>query len=739
MNFIEIENKHYILASSALADQKTIVLKEGDTFALFEVHGDVYQVPSGSHGIYHNGMRYLSKMQLTLNGLKPLLLSSFPREDNQMIIVDLTNPDLSLQNTDAVLRGTIHILRSKFLWQGAYHEKISFINFGLEPLTFSVELNYDADFADIFEVRGTPRQKKGERLQTQKSESGLTFAYKGLDNVIRETKIDLDPKPASVTQHVVRYQLSMNPKDEVAIDITTTFIERDEKKEVLGFDAAKNAMNTYLDKVRDYCAGILTSNDQFNQWINRSKNDLITMTTRTPHGSYPYAGIPWYSTPFGRDGILTAFECLWVEPELARGVLHYLAQTQAKDFNDFQDAEPGKIFHETRGGEMAELGEIPFKLYYGTIDATPLFVCLAGAYLERTNDLETLKQIWPNIEKALYWIDNYGDIDGDGFVEYKTKSSKGLTNQGWKDSFDSIFHDSGKLADEPIALCEVQGYVYDAKVSAAAIAKALGIDDASEELKHQAEQLKDNFNKQFWSDAKQVYVLALDGKKHTCDVISSNAGHCLFSGIATPERARLTAKNLLNENMFSGWGIRTIAMSEARYNPMSYHNGSIWPHDNAIIAYGFSRYNLMDEAAKVLKGVFDTAIHSDDYRLPELFCGFDRIKGQGPTSYPVACAPQAWSVGAIFMLIQSCLGMRIKAAENTISFCQPVLPAFLKEITISNLRINDQRVILQIRKMEEGIDVSLLNGTGIKIELNNTPVLEVDGLVQNHLSSVGIK
>ncbi len=724
MNFIEIENKHYILASSALADQKTIVLKEGDTFALFEVHGDIYQIPSGSQGIFHNGTRYLSRMELSINGLKPLLLSSLPREDNQMIIVDLTNPDLSLENDEAVLRGTIHISRSKFLWQGAYHEKIRFINFGLDPASFEIALKYDADFADIFEVRGTMRQRKGVKLPEETLENGVKFAYKGLDNVLRETRIGLHPAPATIDGGTIRYQIHLNPKDEMSLEMVADFVGQAREVSVQGFDASKNAMNTYMDKVRAYCAGILTSNEQFNEWVNRSKNDLITMTTRTAHGLYPYAGIPWYSTAFGRDGILTAFECLWVEPELAKGVLNYLAKTQATEFNDFQDAEPGKIFHETRGGEMAELGEIPFKLYYGTIDATPLFICLAGAYFERTNDLDTLKRIWPNIEKALYWIDNYGDIDGDGFVEYKTKSSKGLTNQGWKDSFDSIFHEEGDLAPEPIALCEVQGYVYDAKVKAAAMAGILGLREKAGELQMQAENLKHEFNKKFWSDSKQIYALALDGNKRACNVISSNAGHCLFSGIATPERAHLTAQNLLNENMFSGWGIRTIAASEARFNPMSYHNGSIWPHDNALIAYGFSRYNLMEESAKVLKVTFDTAIQADDYRLPELFCGFDRIKGQGPTSYPVACAPQAWSVGALFMLLQACLGLRIRAAENTITFCQPVLPSFLKEITISNLRIGDKQVVLQIRRGKEGIDVNLLSpDTDVKIEVVNKPVL----------------
>jgi glycogen debranching enzyme len=725
MNFIEVENQYYILASSAFADQQTVVLKEGDSFALFDRHGDIHQIGSGSQGIYHQGTRFVSKMELSINGNKPLLLSANPREDNQLLMVDLTNPDLPLENEEVVLRGSIHILRSKFLWRSAYHEKIKLLNYGLEPISFILEIRMDADFSDIFEVRGTTRERKGKKLQPQTGDAQISFSYLGLDNVTRKTNVSFTPKPSNIRHQTAEYEISLFPKQEIELEISAQFILDEEIPESLSFEEARNAMNARMERTRQYCADIHTSNGQFNDWINRSKSDLITITAQTPYGLYPHAGIPWYSTPFGRDGIITAMECLWVEPELAKGVLNYLAATQAKDFNDFQDAEPGKIFHETRGGEMAALGEIPFKLYYGTIDATPLFISLAGAYLERTNDLVTLRKIWPNIEKAIYWIDHYGDIDGDGFVEYKTKSSKGLTNQGWKDSQDAIFYEDGRLAEEPIALCEVQGYVYDAKMRASEIAMVLGHSKTAERLEHEAVELKKNFNEKFWSEDKHIYVLALDGKKQPCNVASSNAGHCLFSGIATPERARLVSKTLLSSKMFSGWGIRTIATDEARYNPMSYHNGSIWPHDNAMIAYGFSRYDLMNEIAQVMAGTFDTASYDDGQRLPELFCGFDREKGQGPTSYPVACSPQAWSVGAVFMLLQACLGMKINAARKTITFCHPVLPSFLKEITITNLRLNNKQVILQIRRSNEGVDAILLSpNVDVEIELYNKAVLE---------------
>lgn len=732
MSFIEFENQFYILATSSFADHTTIVLKHGDTFGIFDRFGDIHQIGSGTQGIFHEDTRYVSRMELTINGQRPMLLSSSPREDNQMLMVDLTNPDFTMLNGTMVQRGSIHILRSKFLWQSACHEKIKVINFGLEPVDFTLELKFSADFIDIFEVRGMHREKKGKKSPPVQQERSIRFSYDGLDQVTRSTEILFTHQPHNIDHKLATYQFHLLPRQEAELEMNIAFGKSSAQREFLGFEAARNAMNQYMDKTRQYCAEIFSSNDQFNDWLSRSKSDLITMATPTAHGLYPYAGVPWFSTPFGRDGIITAFECLWVEPELAKGVLQYLAQTQATEFNDFQDAEPGKIFHETRGGEMSALGEVPFRMYYGTIDATPLFVVLAGAYLERTGDIETIRNIWPNIEKALYWIDHYGDVNGDGFVEYKTKSSKGLTNQGWKDSQDAVSYEDGRLAVDPIALCEVQGYVYDAKIKAAFIAETLGFYDASGRLKIEADIFKDNFNKHFWSDTKQIYVLALDGEKNPCNVISSNAGHCLFSGIATPERARMVASSLLSENMFSGWGVRTLASSEARYNPMSYHNGSIWPHDNAMIAYGFSRYNLQNEAAKLMSALFDTAIAVQDQRLPELFCGFERRKSQAPTAYPVACSPQAWSVGAVFLLLQSCLGMRINALTNTITFCQPVLPDFLHEVTITNLRLKDRSLILQVRRVSEGVEVNLLS----KHPDVTIKVLKA-GAMENNLKPVG--
>lgn len=705
---LEIGDQFYIRAQSSLADNRNHVLAYGDAFAVFDQHGDIQPYLAVDQGLFYKDTRYLSKLELRICGTRPLLLSSTVRDDNILLAIDLTNPDLVLPSGVAVPRGTVHIYRRKFLSDAGCLEDICVQNFGTMAVDFQMGISFAADFFDIFEVRGQTRERRGTLLPAEVEKNGVTLSYRGLDNIVRRTHLHCSCPLSTLSESVLTVPIHLDGQQSTAFSVEIGYEMNDRAESGLSYESSLAAVSSKRASGPLAQIDIYTSNEQFNDWMNRSQADLQMLTAYTAFGPYPYAGVPWFSTEFGRDGIITALEVLWVAPDLAKGVLAYLAATQATTCDAARDSEPGKILHETRQGEMATLGEVPFGRYYGSIDSTPLFVLLAGAYYQRTGDLPFLRGIWPNIAAALEWIDRYGDVDGDGLIEYARQSDTGLLQQGWKDSQDSVFYEDGRLAQPPIALCEVQAYVYAAKSKAAVLAKALGFLQKAEKLLHESDELKKKFEAAFWCNDLSTYALALDGEKRQCRVRSSNAGQCLFSGIASPAHARQTKELLQSGAMFSGWGVRTLAVNEKRYNPMSYHNGSVWPHDNAMIAFGDRCSRDKQLALKILSGLLDLSIFTELHRLPELICGFPRRPGKGPTLYPVACSPQAWASGAIFLTLQSCLGLSIDATRSRIYLDYTALPQALTSVRIRNVKVGEARVDLAFERYSQTVGVNIL-------------------------------
>ena len=686
-------------------------LKHDDTFIVLDGHGDIGASAGGPDGLFNCDTRYLARLELCLDEVQPLLLGSNLRDDNSALTVDLTNPDIYRDGRIILQKDMLHIVRTIFLWRGTAYQRIGVQNHGDRPASFDVTLLFNNDFADLFEVRGERRPRRGIGSSKLLGPTDVLFEYKGLDDKLRRTALHFDPRPTRLAVNAATYHLDLAPRQVKSLFVAASCNKPAEFKPARFFRGLL-AHRREMRRLTVGAASIETSNNIFNEVLCQAMADLNMLMTDTPQGRYPYAGIPWYSTTFGRDGIITAMQMLWVDSRIARGVLKRLAFYQAKTVDPVSDAEPGKILHEMRGGEMASLREVPFAQYYGSVDATPLFVLLAGLYVERTGDEETLAELWPSIEAALGWIDGAGDPDRDGFVEYRRASEQGLANQGWKDSYDAIFHADGRLAEGYIALAEVQGYVFAGKRLAARCAARLGKFDRAEKLEAEAKLLAERFEEAFWCDDLGTYALALDGDKQPCKVRTSNAGQLLFSGMIRQDRAHLVGADLMRPHFLTGWGIRTVASGEARYNPMSYHNGSIWPHDNALIALGLARYGLKHSVAHLFKALFDAASYMDLRRLPELFCGFRREKERGPTLYPVACAPQAWASATPFTLLEASLGLEFDAERGEIRLRNPRLPAFLNEVVLSDLRLGASSVDLRVRRHGDEVSLEVLRTRG---------------------------
>lgn len=687
----EVDPQIRVEIDSSHLDLQTLLLNHGSSFGVFDKLGDINSDINKLHGLYHKGTRYLSKLKLRIFGSRPLLLSSTIREDNDMLSVDATNRRVDFNNYD-LSEGIIHVRRGKFIQNGAYFESLSVENFSNKPQTVHITLEIAADFCDIFEVRG--HNRKSPRPQVYRGplqDRCLSFHYRGADDVERITKFHFDFEPMVNDRGEICLECTLEPGEfkEFEYDILLLYNEH------ISFSHKRHSarLESLEDEILNLKKGfaqLQSSNDLFNHWLSRSNADMIALLAPSGAYRYPYAGVPWFNTVFGRDGIITAFQLLMFAPFIARDVLLFLSENQADAIDNSSDAEPGKILHEIRQGELTNLGEVPFKKYYGTIDATPLYVWLAGAYIHRTNDLEVLEKIWPNIKRALAWIDEYGDSDGDLFLEYQRKIPHGLYNQCWKDSDDSISHSEGQIAATPLAVCEVQGYAYQAKIQGAYLADLMGEPALAKDLRSQADLLKQAFNQKFWSEKLQYFALALDGDKNPCEVYSSNPGHCLATGIIDRKKAGKVVRKIFEPDLCTEWGVRTLSANEMRYNPMSYHNGSIWPHDNSIIAYGLARYGYRDDVLRITKSLFYAALNMPLTRLPELYCGFKRRKSEGPTHFPVACSPQAWAVASAYLLIQSFLGLEVDAPGKTIYLKSPSLPDFIDELKIYNMSLGGQ-------------------------------------------------
>jgi glycogen debranching enzyme len=673
-------------------------LKDGDTFLLADALGDIQ---ARDDGLFSDDTRVLSRFEMLIASKRPSLLGAAIAQDNTLFTSHLTNTLLPTPGQAEIPKGVIHIERSRLLCDGRLNERLKLTNYSSQRATVPMRFSFNADFADIFEVQGLRRARRGALLEPQISNTFVRLAYLGLDGRQRTTQIGFSETPTSISADEARFsfELSRGSVIELYVEIGPPSQERPSPERFAL--AQKSVAHNVAVRLKEG-AGVASSGRLFNEWLDRSRSDLALLTTNLPTGPYPYAGIPWFATPFGRDALITSLQTLWFNPGLAAGVLRFLAKTQAQEVSAFRDAEPGKILHEMRRGEMAVLHEIPFQQYYGGVDATPLFIVLAAAYEERTGDETLIDEIWQNLLAAVAWIERRLDTSTTGFLDYKRAADSGLVNQGWKDSHDSIFHADGRLPSGPVAVVEVQGYAWAALMAMARLAAARHFDELANLWRSRGAALAQAIEQKFWIPELSFYALALDGDGQACRVRASNAGHLLYFGLPSAERGTQVAEQLLSKCFNTGWGIRTLAEGEARYNPMSYHNGSIWPHDASLCIAGIARYCGPKRVMPLLSEIFEAANYFA-MQLPELYCGFERIAGQGPTPYPVACQPQAWASGSLFMLLQAALGLHIDGARKQVRLTTPDLPIGIESLKISNLQVGNERLQLRCRKVGDRV------------------------------------
>ena len=688
-----------------------VILKENRVFAVSNSAGDMPLGNEYGFGLYHLDTRFLSGFQLTIDGGLPILLSSSV-DRAYVATFQLVNPALRTSGRAAVPRQTLSLRRTRFIHDGL-HERIGIQNCNRFEVDVDLELAFDADFRDIFAVRGYhAKDALGSLQPIESSDVGFKFRYLGQDGIERATEVifHCEHPGARFSDGRAIFPLRLAPQQTFVVQVDILpLLDDDQPAPNFEFDSALARLEHSYRDWNQACTQINSDNEVLDSGLLwRSREDVRILCDDFPTGLFPTAGIPWYAVPFGRDGLITSIQTLGLNPDLARGTLRYLAAHQGTEVDESREEEPGKIFHEIRFGELANLRLIPHTPYYGSVDSTPLFLCLLVHLVDWTGDLDLLTELTPHLVAALRWCDSYGDLDGDGFIEYLQHNEIGVRNQGWKDSVDSLTHADGVPAPLPAALVEVQGYVYQAKAGLARIFRRLGQTEAAGRLEAEAEKLRRRFNSAFWMPDKRFYAQALDGGKRQVAAISSNPGHALWSGVIDRAHAAQVVARLTSPEMFSGWGVRTLESHAISYNPMSYHNGSIWPHDNSIVAAGMRRYGFGEAAELVARSVIEAGMRFGDNRLPELFCGFsrDRRFNSQPGEYLVSCNPQAWGSGAIFQFLTVLLGLEVDVLAGRVRI-DPVETPLYNRLHVSGLRVGDGELDFTVDRRRGGIRVQI--------------------------------
>lgn len=721
-----------------LANVDTLALIRGKTFFTANHEGNVMPPGAPHVGLFRDDTRYLSHSQLRINGHPPVVLSSSTEVAYAARIEMTVKGSLQVAGLDLPVN-TIYVHREQLLERDVLYDIIHLENFNQDAASLTVELQYDADFVDVFQVRGIVRGKSGQYYAPLIQEDQIQFVYQGLDDRTRTTTIHFFPAPDKIDGKKVCWNLKLEPSGKC--HIVTTIEPRSEPhhrlpdapevgagpnptvEEIAKCDDLRRPIHLLRHEFADWlddCTKFSSNNGIFDAMLRSSAEDFYSLQIPDKAGTAVAAGVPWFAALFGRDSLIASFQSLILKPALAQGTLRVLASHQGNERFDERDEEPGKIVHEMRSGEMTETGEVPFGMNYGSVDATPLFILLLSEYRRWTGDDALVKELQSALERAVNWLLQCGSIDHDFLIEYKRKTPEGLFNQGWKDSGDANLHADGSLAEPPIALVEVQGYAIRALSEAAALLEWLGMEELSSRAAERAQQIHSRLDDLFWMKEKRYYAMALDKNKQPLRVMSSNPAHLLFSGVVPKEKAELVVDALLDDGLFSGWGIRTLSRKEKTYNPMSYHRGSVWPHDNSLIAYGMASYGFQKETSRVFSALYDAALHFRDYRLPELFCGIQRREHDEPVQYPVSCSPQAWASGAPLLLLTAMLGLRPDARSRQLRIVNPQLPEFIDHLRMENFRVGNSRITLEFQRKEERTfcNVLVVDGEPISISID---------------------